>query len=56
MPPRGKNPTIIRIVEGVRGTVSLEMELIIRFDYGHIRAMGPQYSTEDFRLSPGLMP
>src|ERR1051326_2864032 len=36
MPPRGKNPDIIRIVEGVRGEVALEMELIIRFDYGHI--------------------
>jgi GH15 family glucan-1,4-alpha-glucosidase len=36
MPPRGTNPDLIRIVEGVRGTVELEMELIIRFDYGHI--------------------
>src|SRR6185437_12380321 len=27
---------IIRIVEGVRGELALEMELIIRFDYGHI--------------------
>jgi GH15 family glucan-1,4-alpha-glucosidase len=36
MPPRGKNPDLIRIVEGVRGEVALEMELIIRFDYGSI--------------------
>jgi GH15 family glucan-1,4-alpha-glucosidase len=36
MPPRGENPDIIRIVEGIRGEVSVEMELIIRFDYGHI--------------------
>jgi GH15 family glucan-1,4-alpha-glucosidase len=36
MPPRGRNPDIIRIVEGLRGEVTLEMELIIRFDYGHI--------------------
>jgi len=36
MPPRGTNPDIIRIIEGVRGKVSLTMELIIRFDYGHI--------------------
>ena len=34
MPPRGRAPDIIRIVEGVRGTVALRMELIIRFDYG----------------------
>jgi len=36
MPPRGKNPDIIRIVEGVRGRVALQMELIIRFDYGNV--------------------
>jgi GH15 family glucan-1,4-alpha-glucosidase len=36
MPPRGKNPDIIRIVEGVRGEVCMQMELIIRFDYGHV--------------------
>ena len=36
MPPRGENPDIIRIVEGLRGKVSMHMELIIRFDYGHI--------------------
>ena len=36
MPPRGTNPDLVRIVEGVRGKVALEMELIIRFDYGHI--------------------
>jgi GH15 family glucan-1,4-alpha-glucosidase len=36
MPPRGENPDIIRIIEGLRGKVSMQMELIIRFDYGHI--------------------
>jgi len=36
MPPRGENPDIIRIVEGLRGEVTLEMELIIRYDYGHV--------------------
>src|SRR2546423_9238967 len=35
MPPRGENPDIVRIVEGLRGNVPMEMELIIRFDYGH---------------------
>src|SRR2546423_6927087 len=34
MPPRGENPDMIRIVEGVRGEVAMQMELIIRFDYG----------------------
>ncbi|HJT82573.1 MAG TPA: glycoside hydrolase family 15 protein [Chthoniobacterales bacterium] len=36
MPPRGQAPDIVRIIEGVRGTVAMQMELIIRFDYGHI--------------------
>src|SRR5438093_2039333 len=36
MPPRGTNPDIVRIVEGVRGKVAMRMELIIRFDYGDV--------------------
>ena len=36
MPPRGENPDIIRIVEGLRGEVRMQMELIIRFDYGQL--------------------
>src|SRR5436853_7884771 len=35
-PPRGENPDLIRIVEGVRGSIKMQMELIIRFDYGHV--------------------
>ncbi len=34
MPPRGENPDIVRIVEGVRGDVVMKMELVVRFDYG----------------------
>jgi GH15 family glucan-1,4-alpha-glucosidase len=36
MPPRGKAPDVVRIVEGVRGTVRMRSELVIRFDYGHV--------------------
>jgi GH15 family glucan-1,4-alpha-glucosidase len=36
MPPRGEAPDIVRIVEGVRGTVEMRMELVLRFDYGSI--------------------
>ena len=36
MPPRGKAPDIVRIVEGISGRVSMRSELIIRFDFGHI--------------------
>ena len=36
MPPRGENPDIVRIIEGVRGDVEMKMELIVRFDYGRV--------------------
>lgn len=36
MPPRDEDPTVVRIVEGVRGEVRMHMELIIRFDYGSV--------------------
>ena len=36
MPPRGEAPDVVRIVEGVDGTVPVQMSLSIRFDYGSI--------------------
>jgi GH15 family glucan-1,4-alpha-glucosidase len=36
MPPRGREPDVVRMVEGVSGEVAMRMELIIRFDYGSI--------------------
>ena len=36
MPPRGTEPDLVRIVEGVDGDVPVQMELIVRFDYGSI--------------------
>lgn len=36
MPPRGREPDLVRIVEGVEGEVAMQMELVIRFDYGSI--------------------
>jgi GH15 family glucan-1,4-alpha-glucosidase len=36
MPPRGVAPDLVRIVEGLEGTVELATELVIRFDYGSI--------------------
>ena len=36
MPPRGQAPDIVRIVEGIRGSVLMRSELVIRFDYGRI--------------------
>ncbi|HWA10296.1 MAG TPA: glycoside hydrolase family 15 protein [Opitutaceae bacterium] len=34
MPPKGTNRDVVRIVEGVSGTVEMSMRLILRFDYG----------------------
>jgi GH15 family glucan-1,4-alpha-glucosidase len=36
MTPRRDEPDLVRIVQGVRGTVAVTMELIIRFDYGRV--------------------
>jgi GH15 family glucan-1,4-alpha-glucosidase len=36
MPPRGDEPDLVRIVEGVSGRVPMHMVLRLRFDYGHI--------------------
>jgi len=36
MPPRGKAPDVVRIVEGVEGRVEMHSELVIRYDYGRI--------------------
>jgi GH15 family glucan-1,4-alpha-glucosidase len=35
MPPRGKYRDVVRIVDGVKGCVDMEMKLTIRFDYGY---------------------
>jgi GH15 family glucan-1,4-alpha-glucosidase len=36
MPPRGNAPDVVRIVEGVRGSVPMRSEIVIRFDYGSV--------------------
>jgi GH15 family glucan-1,4-alpha-glucosidase len=36
MPPRETKPDIVRIVEGVEGSVRMHTELVIRFDYGSV--------------------
>jgi len=36
MPPRDRTPDVVRVVEGLEGEVPVQMELIIRFDYGSI--------------------
>ncbi len=34
MPPRGRHSDIVRVVECLRGSISMRMELVLRFDYG----------------------
>ena len=36
MPIRGRAPDLVRIVEGVRGNVEVDVELVMRFDYGSV--------------------
>jgi GH15 family glucan-1,4-alpha-glucosidase len=36
MPPRGRAPDIVRIVEGLSGEVEMRSELVIRLDFGRI--------------------
>jgi GH15 family glucan-1,4-alpha-glucosidase len=36
MPPRGREPDVVRIVEAISGEVAMELELVVRFDYGSI--------------------
>lgn len=36
MPPRDKNPDLIRLVTGIRGRVKIRLQLVIRFDYGSV--------------------
>ena len=36
MPPRRSEADVVRVVEGIRGEVEMEMDLVVRFDYGSI--------------------
>ncbi len=36
MPPRGEAADVVRLVEGISGTVPMRMELTLRFDYGRV--------------------
>jgi GH15 family glucan-1,4-alpha-glucosidase len=48
MPPRGKAPDIMRIVEGVKGRVHFRSELSIRFEYGDVVPWVRKRTHEDF--------
>jgi GH15 family glucan-1,4-alpha-glucosidase len=46
MPPRETKPDIVRIVEGLEGSVQMRTELIIRFDYGSVIPWVRRLDTE----------
>jgi hypothetical protein len=37
MPPRGEAPDVVRLIEGIRGCVRVQMHLRVRFDTGRVR-------------------
>jgi GH15 family glucan-1,4-alpha-glucosidase len=36
MPPRARDPKLVRLVQGIKGRVPMHLEMVIRFDYGAI--------------------
>jgi GH15 family glucan-1,4-alpha-glucosidase len=36
MPIRGRAPDLVRIVQGVRGRVTMQLDLVVRYDYGQV--------------------
>ena len=53
MPIREPHPEVVRLVEGVRGTVTMEMQLTIRFGYGQVV---PWVRRSDGTLTRGGQP
>jgi GH15 family glucan-1,4-alpha-glucosidase len=49
MPPRGRAPDVVRIVEGVTGAVAVESTLRLRFDYGRVVPWVRQHSDHTDR-------
>jgi GH15 family glucan-1,4-alpha-glucosidase len=47
MPPRGEDPDVVRIVEGIAGSVPMRQELTIRFDYGSIVPWVQRHDSDD---------
>ncbi|SEQ86938.1 Glucoamylase (glucan-1,4-alpha-glucosidase), GH15 family [Lentzea xinjiangensis] len=48
MPPRGEAADVVRIVEGISGSVPMRMDLRLRFDYGNV---APWVRRQDGQLA-----
>ncbi len=51
MPPRTEAPDVMRLVEGISGTVAMEMELTLRFDYGRLVPWARRLAGDTFFVS-----
>jgi GH15 family glucan-1,4-alpha-glucosidase len=53
MPPRGRNPDVVRIVRGERGRMRMRTELVLRFDYGRTIPWVSRLADGTFRAIAG---
>jgi GH15 family glucan-1,4-alpha-glucosidase len=51
MPPRTDAPDVVRIVEGVSGSVDMAMELVLRFDYGRLVPWARRIAGDTFYVA-----
>ena len=51
--PTGTGPQILRVIEGARGSIDLEIEIVPRFDYGEIDAWIRRQGTNLFSAIGG---
>jgi GH15 family glucan-1,4-alpha-glucosidase len=51
--PTGTGPQILRVIEGVRGSVDFEIEIVPRYDYGEIDAWIRKHGPNVFSASGG---
>src|SRR5581483_4308448 len=53
MPIRARHSDVVRIVRCLRGRVTLEMELCVRFDYGHTIPWTGPYAGNEWAAAAG---
>jgi GH15 family glucan-1,4-alpha-glucosidase len=54
MPADTPNSSVIRIIEGVRGTISMRCSILLRFDYGLVRPLITTSATETIIVAGSL--